>query len=126
MQLSPFKALLVLAIPMVICAWLVMLCLNSLAVTRAVLPVFRHFEDPEVLAERRSHWENIAPKDTLDHLIWFLQVYLHGGLDDVECEIKSRKMFFFQITDLHISQHDDPHKDPGRIIQLKKFCTETV
>lgn len=34
--------------------------------------------------------------------------------------------FALQITDLHISEHDDPMKDPGRIIQLKQFCTDVV
>lgn len=74
MEVAPFKALLALALPMVFCSWLVMFGLNSIAVSRAVLPVFRHFDDPEVLAERQQHWEKVAPKDTLDHLVWFLQV----------------------------------------------------
>ena len=68
------KALSVLAIPMVLISCLVMFVLNFITISQAVLPAFRHFEDPEVLIQRQTQWQNIAPQDTLDHLVWFLQV----------------------------------------------------
>ena len=68
------KALSVLAIPMVLISCLIMFVLNFITISQAVLPAFRHFEDPEVLVLRQTQWQNIAPQDTLDHLVWFLQV----------------------------------------------------
>ncbi|OQV11893.1 putative Transmembrane protein 62 [Hypsibius exemplaris] len=96
---SVFKALLVLAVPGVVISFFIMFVLNFITISQAVLPAFRHFEDPGVLAQRKSHWQNIAPRDSLEHLVWFLQ-----------------------ITDLHVSEY----VDGLRITQLEEFCTETV
>ncbi|OWA55134.1 Transmembrane protein 62 [Hypsibius exemplaris] len=96
---SVFKALLVLAVPGVVISSFIMFVLNFITISQAVLPAFRHFEDPVVLAQRKSHWQNIAPRDSLDHLVWFLQ-----------------------ITDLHVSEY----VDGLRITQLEEFCTKTV
>jgi hypothetical protein len=71
---SPWKALLVLAVPMIVISWMIMFVMNFISISQAMLPAFRHFEDPEVLAQRTTHWQKIAPKDSLDHLVWFLQV----------------------------------------------------
>ncbi|GAV07175.1 hypothetical protein RvY_17048 [Ramazzottius varieornatus] len=93
------NALILLAMPMLLIACLLMLIMNSIAISEAILPAFRHFEDEESLAQRKLSWQKEAPTDSLDHLLWFVQ-----------------------ITDLHVSEY----VDPKRITQLEQFCTETV
>ncbi|XP_055329801.1 transmembrane protein 62-like [Paramacrobiotus metropolitanus] len=95
----PLKALLILAAPIIVVSWAVMIAINTITVSYAVLPVFRHFDDPDVLAERRAHFANVAPRDTLDNLMWFMQ-----------------------ITDLHINEYEEPE----RIAQLQEFCSVVV